>query len=82
MVTYFYNSSKQTSISYLECLKNEGLIRLVKTVVVKKSVMKTRVGVKTLIKITWFLLLFKLKIDQKGLMGWLGLIKIAVGSFR
>ena len=82
MVTYFYNSSKQTSISYLECLKNEALIRLVKTVVVKNSVMKTRVGVKNLIKITWFLLLFKLKIDQKGLMGWLGLIKIAVGSFR
>ena len=50
--------------------------------VVKKSVMKTRVGVKNLIKIAWCLLLFKFKIDQKGLMGWLGLVKIAVGSLR
>ena len=50
--------------------------------VVKKSVIKTRVGVKNLIKIAWCLLLFKFKIDQKGLMGWLGLVKIAVGSFR
>ena len=50
--------------------------------VVKKSVMKTRVGVKNLIKIAWCLLLFKNKIDQKGLMGWLGLVKIAVGSFK
>ena len=82
MVTYFYNSSKRTSISYHECLKNDGLIGLVKTMVVKKSVIKTRVGVKNLIKIAWCLLLFKFKIDQKGLMGWLGLVKIAVGSFR
>ena len=43
-----------------------------KIVVVKKSIMKMRVDV----------FISKTKIDPKGFLRWLGLAKIAMGSFR